>query len=141
LIAEGRLEEAIARLERAAQLGDVHSNEVLGRYFLLWHESDRPKGARYLEFAAAHGSADAALALGKAYELGTLGSPDYSKAAEWYRGISKGGNVEATFRLAQLYENGLGVPKDLPEAKSLYRRAASVGDQKSVEALNALSNR
>jgi hypothetical protein len=139
LVAEGRIQEAIARFERAAELGDIHSNDVLGHYFLLSRESDRSRGITYLEYAAKRGSADALVSLGKSYEVGTLGSPDYAKAAQYYQAASDTGVTEATYRLAQLYQYGLGVPMNLSKAKDLYRKAAGVGDQKSVEALNALS--
>ncbi len=141
LVVEGRLEEAIARFERAAKLGDVHSNLVLGYYFLLWRESDRSRGLAYLQYAAQHGSSEALLALGKTYELGTLAPPNYPKAAEYYKTASNAGVVDATFRLAQVYEHGLGVAEDLAKAKVLYRAAAGVGHPGAVEALNALSKR
>jgi hypothetical protein len=141
LVLEGRLEEAIARFERAAKLGDVHSSLVLGYYFLLWKESDRERGLLYLQDAASRGSTEAIMALGNAYEIGTLARPNYQKAAEYYQQASNAGVADASYRLGQLYESGLGVPKDLSRARALYRLAAGVGHSKSVEALNALSNR
>lgn len=141
LIMDGHLEEAIARLERAAQLGDARSNLILGHYFLLWRESNRSKGIEYLNKAAELGSSEALLAIGKAYELGTLAAPDYTKAAAYYQRASAAGVVEATFRLAELYRTGLGVKEDREKAKTLYRLAAGVGHEGAVEALNELSRR
>jgi hypothetical protein len=98
----GDLEEAIARFERAAKLGDVHSNLTLGHYYLDYRESDRDKGIKYLEVAAQMGSDEALCALGKVYELGILAMPDYEKAAEYFEAAGKRGNVQADYRLGQL---------------------------------------
>ena len=101
LVAEGRREEAIAGLERAASLRDAHSNLVLGYYHFLWRESDRFKGIRFLQQAEALDSSEATLALGKAYETGFLNRPGYHSAATYYEKASNIGMPEATYRLGQ----------------------------------------
>lgn len=141
LVVEGRLEEAIARFERAAEKGDIHSNLVLGLYFLLWKESDREKGIGYLTAAANQGDVQALVELGRTYEIGRIGPVNYSKAATYYLKASTLGSAEASRHLGQLYQFGLGVDVDPDKARTYLRAAAATGDVEAVAALNQLGQR
>jgi tetratricopeptide (TPR) repeat protein len=141
LIMEGRVEEAIAKYEKAANLGDAHSSLVLGLYFLLWIEPNRDTGISYLNKAAQLGNEEAMIELGKTYELGRLSLPDYKQAATFYEMAVEKKSSEGYYRLGQLYQFGLGVVLDIDKAKILYRKAIELDNQEAIPALNDMQNR
>src|SRR5581483_3561075 len=101
-----------------------------------------------LDAEARLGNPVAAYNLGRIYEQGTVGAPDYQKAAAYYKigadldtaphfdGGALGSNgakliqaaeMYSQFSLGRLYEAGRGVPQDLQQATSWYIRAADLG--------------
>jgi hypothetical protein len=71
------------------------------------------------------------------YELGVLaaqpesGSPDYGKAAYWFREAAVQGNASAQYNLGVLYEHGMGVGQDDVRALLWYHSAAEQGHSRA----------
>lgn len=62
---------------------------------------------------AAHGDAEAQVAVAGMYEAG-LGPPrDYEAAARWYLEAARRGHTIARLNLGEMYAQGRGVPRDL----------------------------
>ncbi len=64
--------------------------------------------------------------MGEIYEKGLGTTPDFAKAASWYRKAADQGHARAQFNLGTLYEQGLGVEKDALQALNLYRSAGGL---------------
>src|SRR5262245_34314975 len=91
-----------------------------------WVSYDRAKLETALAIwqgAADGGDAEAQTVVGEIYEKGLGTTPDYARAAEWYRKAADQGHARAQFNLGALYEQGLGVDKDALNALNLYRAA------------------
>lgn len=74
---------------------------------------------------ARNGSADAMLALGRAYADGVVVPHDYSEAVIWLERAERLGNSEALLELAVAHEYGLGYDRNNNKAFILYIRAAA----------------
>lgn len=72
------------------------------------------------------GDAEAMYYVGQIYEKGLGTSPDFAKAAEWYRRAADKGDGASAVALGSLYEQGLGVEKSEVEALGWYRKAAGL---------------
>ena len=82
----------------------------------------------YAQRAAAAGSVNAGLLLGRAYHFG-IGVPvNYTEAIRWYRQSADRGLEDAQRHLAYMYEFGLGVPVNRKLALVYYDRSAAQGD-------------
>ncbi len=105
-----------------------------------------------LDEEAKLGNPVAAYNLGRLYEQGSAGAPDYQQAATYYRiaaeldlapkfdGTALGpqaaqliqaSQMYAQYSLGRLYESGQGVQQDLTEAAGWYVRAADLGHPKA----------
>ncbi len=88
----------------------------------------------YAKRAAAAGSANAGLLLGRAYHFG-IGVPvDLKEAVNWYRQSSDGGLADGSRHLAYMYEFGLGVGVNRPQALYYYDLASKRGDAMAKKA-------
>jgi TPR repeat protein len=106
-----------------------------------------------LDQEAKLGNPVAAYNLGRLYEQGSAGAPDYQQAATYYRiaaeldmaprfdGTALGpqaaqliqaSQMYAQYSLGRLYETGRGVTQDLQEAAGWYVRAADLGHPKAA---------
>ncbi len=106
-----------------------------------------------LDEEAKLGNPVAAFNLGKIYEDGAAGAPDFTQAATYYRiaaeidtaprynGAALGAQgpqlisaaqMYAQYALGRLYETGKGVPQDNNEAIGWYTRAADLGNIKAM---------
>jgi len=139
LAAAAQYEKAIAFYIRAAELGDIHANLVLGYYYLHGRKNDRKLSITYLQKAADLNSLEAIIELGKTYELGRLSMPDYSKAVQFYSIASEKESAEGYYKLAQMYHFGLGVIVDKTKAQYLYRKALAFDHKQAEEALSEFS--
>lgn len=83
--------------------------------------------------AADSGDAEAQTVVGEIYEKGLGTTPDYARAASWYRKAADQGNARAQFNLGTLYEQGLGVEKDALQALNLYRAAGGLAGDVGYE--------
>ena len=94
-----------------------------------WVSYDRAKLETALviwQGAADAGDAEAQTVVGEIYEKGLGTTPDYGRAADWYRKAADQGHARAQFNLGTLYEQGLGVEKDPLQALNLYRAAGGL---------------
>ena len=94
-----------------------------------WVSYDRAKLETALAIwqgAADAGDAEAQTVVGEIYEKGLGPTPDYARAADWYRKAADQGHARAQFNLGTLYEQGLGVEKDPLQALNLYRAAGGL---------------
>lgn len=72
------------------------------------------------------GDADAQYNVGKIFENGMGGPPDYESAAKWYGKAAEQGHPSALLSLGLLYEQGKGVEQDSLKALNLYRRSSGL---------------
>jgi hypothetical protein len=94
-----------------------------------WVSYDRAKLETALAIwqgAADAGDAEAQTVIGEIYEKGLGTTPDYVRAASWYRKAADQGHARAQFNLGTLYEQGLGVEKNPLQALNLYRAAGGL---------------
>jgi len=96
--------------------------------------ADLPALAR----AAEAGDADAALALGTAYDTGRGVAADPSAALHWYEIAAERGNAEAMFDVGVMYDSGTGVARDRAEAARWYEQAARAGHARAAYNLGLL---
>jgi TPR repeat protein len=106
-----------------------------------------------LDEEAKLGNPVAAYNLGRLYESGSAGAPDYQQAATYYRiaaeldlapkfdgtalgpnaaQLIQGSQMYAQYSLGRLYENGQGVQQDMQQAAGWYVRAADLGHPKAA---------
>ena len=106
-----------------------------------------------LDEEAKLGNPVAAYNLGRLYEAGSAGAPDFQQAVTYYRiaaeldlapqfdGTALGPNLAqliqasqmySQYSLGRLYETGQGVPQDLQQATQWYVRAADLGHPKAA---------
>ena len=125
-------ERANELMRGAADLGLVESQTVLGRNLLVGDgaQKDVAEGLRYLNMAAAQGSAFAIYLLGEDSLSGSCETPqDPVAAAKLFQQSVDLGEHRAMQRLAWLYSNGLGVELDLAEALRLNMASAELGNE------------
>lgn len=108
-----------ADFRRASVLTDLHMEQA---------------AVPYARRAAAQGSANAQLLLGRAYQFGSGVPRDYGQAVALYRQAVDGGLPEGARHLAYMYEFGLGVRPDRAKALTYYDRAAAGGLSKARQA-------
>ena len=70
---------------------------------------DYSKAHKWFEAAAAAGTTDAMIDLGRLYEQGLGVAQDYGKALEWFQKAVAAGNTDAKINLTRLHEQGLGI--------------------------------
>ena len=91
-------------------------------------DSTLPALARQIEKKAFDGVPEAQHDMAAIYTAGHAGvTPNYQKAAFWFREAALGGVANARYNLGVLYQQGMGVPKDLNRALGWYAAAAKLG--------------
>jgi TPR repeat protein len=138
----------------AEQSNEPFFQQMVGHNFLYGRGEPRNgiEGIKWLRKAADQGFPPAQLDLGRVYESGVVGSPDYAEAIRWYRraaeqptsnwdgldanntsasgndgGFEENGLVAAQTRLGRLLFYGPGIPRDYAEAAKWFRLAADNG--------------
>jgi len=100
--------QAVFLWEEASRLGHPLSQYWLGFMIAngrIMGEGNWCAALPLLEAAAARDIPDASFMLGNAYDSGALGTPDYERAADWYRNASrKELNQKAQYNLRVLIE-------------------------------------
>lgn len=79
--------------------------------------------------------------VGTIYRSGYAGSPNYERAAFWFRRSAESNYAKAQHALSELYLLGLGVTRDFVEAARLERLGALQGDASSQYGLGTLYQR
>lgn len=94
-----------------------------------------------LESNAALGDADAQFHLGFMHSSGISGTPDYARAAEWYRKAADQNHALAQVNLGTMYDSGQGMEEDGREAVIWFTKAALQGDAGAQHRLGMRSYR
>ncbi|KAJ2346587.1 hypothetical protein GGF43_004953 [Coemansia sp. RSA 2618] len=133
-------EEAQRQLDRAAQLGNVEAQELLG-YLFEFGEHDFPVDPKlsihYYQLAAEQDNAKAQMALSGWYLSGGDGVPiDDRLAFDWGHRAAQQGLTRAMYAMGYYYEMGMGCGTDIGRAKDWYERAAAAGSQEAKERLS-----
>ncbi|HSI62251.1 MAG TPA: hypothetical protein VLE43_04010, partial [Candidatus Saccharimonadia bacterium] len=87
------------------------------------------------ERAAAGGSAEAMLALGRSSLRGEVGAVDERAAFVWFEKAVQAGSVSANVPLAECHLQGWGTPADSTKAVELLGRAVAAGDSQAKDLL------
>ncbi len=121
LIEEGRHEEGIAELKRAAKAEHPEAFYNLALCFLqgIGREKNERLAARLFFHAAEKGCAEAKYNLGLCYAKGVGVKQDMEKAAHWWQEAADAGIRDAMLNLAICYRHGLGVSVDEARAHAL----------------------
>ncbi|CAN7441413.1 hypothetical protein LJR016_002833 [Devosia sp. LjRoot16] len=108
----------------AVAAGDVAANQLLGDLYFEGKllPADPVQATQYYE-AAGSVPDKALLTAGDVYRDGAIGSPDGSKALDYYARADQAGLVEASTRMAELYFSGALVPRDIGKATELFERS------------------
>jgi len=131
---------AIVYFEKAARLGNVHAQYMLGKIYLdtgSGHENTEKALAWFTE-AAGNGSSLAQYALGKLYRDGEHVEKDILKAVELFAQSAEQENPYAAYALGKLYLKGVDIPKDIGTALKWLTASAEQGNQYAQYALGKL---
>jgi TPR repeat protein len=131
---------AIVYFEKAARLGNVHAQYMLGKIYLdtgSGHENAE-KALAWLSKAAGNGSSLAQYALGKLYRDGEHVEKDILKAVELFTQSAEQENQYAAYALGKLYLNGEDIPKDTGAAVKWLTFSSGLGNQYAQYALAKL---
>ena len=137
---ENDVEAAIAYFEKAARLGNVHAQYILGKVYLDENSGHRnqEKAALWLTKAADNGNGLAQFALGKLYRDGLYVEKDIDKAVELFTKAAEQNNSFAQYQLGKLYLLGQDVPKDVEAAVKWLTMSAKQNNQYAQYALGKL---
>ena len=136
-------------LKKAAQLGHVEAKKVIAKEIYLqsqkWHDGlhSYMQIRKLLQEAADLGYAPAQNALGVSFQYGTSGGAnqkrkgvDYEKAISWLKKAASQDFAPAICNLAVMYEKGYGTPKDEAKSIELLKKAANMGNTRSMNLLS-----
>lgn len=84
----------------------------------LFLEGNLTEAVKWLELAAANGSADAQQELGRIYENSI--PPNHQLAFTWYKKAAMNGRSDAAYRIGHYFHEGITVPKDVVAAWAWY---------------------
>jgi clan AA aspartic protease (TIGR02281 family) len=99
--------------------------ELLQRARLAYAGKDYSEAMRWLQMAAAQGSAPAQDGIGTLYENARGVPLDYAEAIRWYRMAADQGYAAAQNKIGVMYQRGWGVSQDYAEAMRWYQLAAA----------------
>ena len=126
---------ALARLQQAAESGDVAAEYGMGDYYQ--NQSDGAQACAWYWKAAKQGYGNAENDVGNCYENGTGVAKDPGQAVWWYSQAAQQGNAAAESNLGAAYTNGDGVQEDYPTGVSWLQKSAK---QDFPDAENSLGN-
>ncbi len=103
------IDRVLELLNPLVAAGDPRAKHLMGRlYVKLWNPEE---GLPLLEEAAEAGVGEAYVDMGRAFENGLEGEPDYEQAEEYYAKAAEAGVMSACYRLGAMYnsqrQNGL----------------------------------
>lgn len=131
-------EEAFRWYAKAAELGHVTANFVMGREYLAGENLglDFDKAYQHLKYAADNGMEFAIASIGELYMEGKGVEKDPAEGFRWYVKAAESENPVCFAELGECYEEGKGTPIDLEKALELYDSALNAGFEPVREALN-----
>lgn len=119
------LDESMYWYEKAANLGDIHSQLSLST--VLRKESAYEEMFEWLERAAIKENTTAQYRVGYCFELGLGVIENYDNARYWYQKAALKGDRDAQFRLGLMYHRRICKCNDEHDALNCFRKAASQG--------------
>ena len=137
LLDEGKYEEAISLLQKAADMGDAEGQAMLGVCYFdgAGVEQNYETAVNYFRLAADQDNARGQNGLGTCYDLGLGVEQDYQEAVKYYRLAADQGYATAQCNLGVCYYNGTGVEQDYEMAAKYARLAADQGDEVALSNL------
>ncbi|KAJ2390035.1 hypothetical protein H4S02_002067 [Coemansia sp. RSA 2611] len=133
-------EEAQKQLDRAARLGNIEAQYLLGYLFEFGEHGypvDPTSSTHYYQLAAEQDNAKAQMALSGWYLSGGDGVPiDDRLAFDWGHRAAQQGLTRAMYAMGYYYEMGIGCDKDIGRARDWYERAAAAGSEEAKERLS-----
>ena len=137
---DAEVEQGVAWLQKAVDLGDIPSMTRLGK---MYHEGNvvvkriPHKAVKLFTKAAEAGDVEAQYKLGVCYCNGEGVPVDEAKGIELIKKAAERGHMDAQRTLGDLYITGSCVKADALEAVSWYRKAASQGDLSAATQVGA----
>ncbi|KAJ2708357.1 hypothetical protein H4R19_004783 [Coemansia spiralis] len=132
-------EEAQKLLDKAARLGNVEAQYLLGYMFEFGEDGfpvDPMSSTHYYQLAAEQDNAKAQMALSGWYLSGGDNVPiDDRLAFDWGHRAAQQGLTRAMYAMGYYYEMGIGCEADIHRAKDWYERAAAAGSDEARERL------
>lgn len=130
---------AIGYFEKAAKLGNVHSQYMLGRIYLDTNSGQEnvEKALLWLTKAAENGNDLAQYALGKLYRDGSQIEKDLAKTIDLFTSSAEQENQYAAYSLGRLFLSG-EIPRDIPAAVKWLTLSADLGNSFAQYALAKL---
>jgi TPR repeat protein len=128
---DGRVEEAVAVLQPAAEAGNPRAQAMYGSIFEYGDTGvfDAKQAIHWYELAADQGYPQAMYLLGSLHRYGMEGfEPDPEKARDWLERAIAQDNIAAFAELGDMLYWGMGVPEDTETGLVYLRRAADAGD-------------
>jgi TPR repeat protein len=131
------LRESAEWYRRAAELGDVQAQFIIGRLSMTGDgvPVNERESAKWFLCAAQQGNAAAAHNIAVYYAEGTGIEQDLDRAIVWFEKAAAAGVLAAQVQLGKLYAAGRGVRRDLARATELLHDAAESGDAEAKTAL------
>ncbi|KAI9503038.1 hypothetical protein BX070DRAFT_192563 [Coemansia spiralis] len=133
-------EEAQKLLDKAARLGSVDAQYLLGYLFEFGEHGfpvDPQSSTHYYQLAAEQDNAKAQMALSGWYLSGGQGVPiDDRLAFDWGHRAAQQGLTRAMYAMGYYYEMGIGCDKDIGRAREWYEKAAAAGSDEARERLS-----
>ncbi|HSC42988.1 MAG TPA: SEL1-like repeat protein, partial [Candidatus Binatia bacterium] len=135
------LREAGNWYQRAAELGDVESQFIIGRLYATGAgvPTNMREAAKWFLRAAEQGHATAAHNIAACYGNGTGVERNAAQAIEWYKKAAANGITASQVQLGKLLSSGeKDAPRDQNLAANLLEGAAATGDREAKMALALL---
>lgn len=134
--ADAHQAEAEQTLLKAARDDQGLAQNAIGQVYLS--QANVKEALVWLERAAQHNSAAAAVTLGKLYLRGEQGiAKNYKQALYWFKPAAQAGDAAAAYYLGLIYKNGYGQPVNAVEAVKWFKVGA---EQQQPNAMFMLAN-
>lgn len=132
---------AVSDLSRAAELGNLEAQSVMGSFLMAGVNGvtqDYAQAYEYLSSASAQGDARAQVNLAYLYARGYGVEQDDVQARYWYGVAARAGLVRAQTAYALFLERGRGGEEDFAQAMQFYLNAADAGARPAMIRLGQL---
>lgn len=129
---------------QAAQDGNADAQFRVGKSLLYAALSDKNKATEALEWleqAAANGSTEAMVYLGRLYRTGVGALQNYKLSGEWITRAAHRGDAEGMLELGRLYRDGVGFERDPTRAYVWLNRAAAALNSEAAYERDSLARR
>jgi uncharacterized protein len=139
----GRYEQAAVAWQELSEFGLPEAKSNLGLAYLQGQgvAKDVTKGRALMLEGAVDSNPRGIFELGRAYQKGLFGAPNYAEAMTLYKHAADDLDFpRASYQMGTMYEKGQGVSKDMAKARELYKKAADRGIGSAIGKLDRLDN-